>query len=94
MPNENALHTKEELIDRLCVIFGGRCAEKFVFGRITTGAYDDLQKAYELAFSLVTKFGMNDKIGNVGYKDDEYVRRHSEDTQAVLFFYIISIFFY
>ena len=83
LPNENSLHTREELIDRLCVIFGGRSAEKFIFNKITTGAYDDLQKAAELAHLFVTKYGMSEKIGYVGFKDDEYIRRHSETTQRV-----------
>jgi AFG3 family protein len=57
LPNESALETKEELIDRICCILGGRCSEEVFFNRITTGAYDDLKKAYETAHAIVTKFG-------------------------------------
>jgi len=67
LPNESSLESKEELLDRLCTILGGRCSEKFFFKRITTGAYDDLKKAYELAHNLVSKFGMSEKIGYIGY---------------------------
>ena len=45
-------------MDRICCILGGRCAEEYFFKRITTGAYDDLKKAYETAHALVTKFGI------------------------------------
>lgn len=67
LPNESQLETYEELLDRICCILGGRCSESHFFGRVTTGAYDDLKKAYELAHAIVTKFGMSDAIGYVGY---------------------------
>ena len=63
-------------MDRICCILGGRCAEEYFFKRITTGAYDDLKKAYETAHALVTKFGiffsniligMSEEIGFIGY---------------------------
>lgn len=55
------------MLDRLCAILGGRVSEELFFSKITTGAYDDLKKAYELAFTLVTKYGMSEKLGYVGY---------------------------
>jgi len=42
LPNESSLETKEELLDRICCILGGRCAEELFNGKVTTGAYDDL----------------------------------------------------
>lgn len=62
-----SLETRNELLDRLCTILGGRVAEEIFFNRITTGAYDDLKKAYELAHTLVTKYGMSEKLGYIGY---------------------------
>jgi len=50
------------------------------FGRITTGAYDDLKKAYDIAHAMITKFGMSDRIGFIGFGDDEYYRKHSDET--------------
>ena len=51
---------------------GGRTAEEEFFGEITTGAYDDLQKANDLARKLVTKVGMSEGIGYVNYSENEY----------------------
>jgi AFG3 family protein len=68
LPSETKLDTKEELLDRICFILGGRCAEEYFFKRITTGASDDLQKAYKIAHDLVTKYGMSEKIGYIGYR--------------------------
>ncbi len=45
-------------MDRICFILGGRCAELHFFNEVTTGAYDDLTKAYDLAYSLIAKYGM------------------------------------
>lgn len=84
LPNENSLDTKEELIDRLCSILGGRCAEQEFFGRITTGAYDDLKKAYEMAYAMVSKYGMSDKIGYVGYVEGDYNKSYSDATNKLI----------
>ena len=56
-------HTRAELLARLAMLFGGRAAEEIVFGEITTGAYDDIKQATRLARSMVTEFGMSEKIG-------------------------------
>jgi len=80
LPNESSLETKEELLDRICCILGGRCAEEFFNGKVTTGAYDDLRKAYDIARNMVTKFGMSEKIGYLGFSDEEYVKKYSDET--------------
>ena len=68
MPAEDRyLLTVEELDDRLAVMLGGRAAEKIVFGTISTGASDDIQRATELARRMVTEFGMSEKLGSVRY---------------------------
>ena len=68
MPAEDRyLLTVEELEDRLAVMLGGRAAEKTVFGTISTGASDDIQRATELARRMVTEFGMSEKLGSVRY---------------------------
>jgi AFG3 family protein len=72
LPNESSLENKSELLDRICCILGGRVSEEIFFGQVTTGAYDDLKKAYEVAHSIVTKFGMNDVIGYVGFQEGEF----------------------
>lgn len=56
-------HTKSELVDRLAMLLGGRTAEEVVFGEITTGAADDIEKATEIARAMVTSYGMSDNVG-------------------------------
>ncbi len=64
LPDEDRqLHTRSELSDRLAVALGGRSAEEAVFGEITTGAADDIDRASRLARAMVTEFGMSDKLG-------------------------------
>mmetsp|Transcript_36672 Transcript_36672/g.32870 ORF Transcript_36672/g.32870 Transcript_36672/m.32870 type:complete len:407 (-) Transcript_36672:142-1362(-) len=83
LPSESSLETKEELMDRICSILGGRCAEEVFFGKVTTGAYDDLRKAYDIADAMVTKFGMG-TIGNLGFADEQYYKRKSDETSAAI----------
>jgi AFG3 family protein len=73
-PKDQYLYTKEQLMDRMCMTLGGRIAESLVFGKISTGAQDDLEKVTKLAYSQVTLYGMNERIGTVSFpqpKDDE-----------------------
>lgn len=84
MPNESSLDTKEHLLDKICKILGGRVAEEEFFNRITTGAHDDLNKAYDMARSLVTKVGMSEKIGYVNFSENEYgIKTYSDATNKV-----------
>ena len=62
---EKHLLTKKEALDEITVFSGGRAAEEIVFGEITTGASNDIEKATQIARSMVTQFGMSDKIGFV-----------------------------
>jgi cell division protease FtsH len=64
LPTEDRyLVTKEDLLDRICVMFGGRVAEELVCGDISTGAHDDLARATETARQMVTRLGMSEKLG-------------------------------
>jgi len=62
------LMTRSELLDRLAVLLGGRVAEELVFGEISTGAQNDLQRATDIARSMVTEYGMSDRLGLVTYE--------------------------
>jgi cell division protease FtsH len=62
------LMTRTELLDRLAVLLGGRVAEELVFNEISTGAQNDLQRATDIARSMVTEYGMSDRIGLVSYE--------------------------
>merc|ERR1712217_99416 len=58
-------------MDRMCMTLGGRVAESIFFNRITTGAQDDLQKVTQSAYSQITKYGMNEKVGNVSFQEPQ-----------------------
>ncbi len=62
------LMTRSELLDRLAVLLGGRVAEELIFGEISTGAQNDLQRATDIARSMVTEYGMSERLGLVTYE--------------------------
>jgi cell division protease FtsH len=91
LPTEDRyLMTKTELLDRLAVLLGGRVAEEIVFGEISTGAHNDLQRATDIATSMVKEFGMSEKLGYVTFEKEKQplflpsslfpAREYSEDT--------------
>lgn len=67
LPREQYLYTKEQLLDRMCMTLGGRVSEEIFFGRITTGAQDDLRKVTQSAYAQIVQFGMNPKVGQVSF---------------------------
>ena len=68
LPTEDRfLMSKTELLEKIDVLLGGRAAEKIIFNEITTGAQNDLQRATEIARSMVAMYGMNEKLGQVTY---------------------------
>ena len=71
LPKELALHTKDQLLDRMAMALGGRVAEELNFGTITSGARDDLDKVTKMAYSMVTQLGMNERIGNLSFSTDD-----------------------
>jgi cell division protease FtsH len=86
------LMTRGELLDKICVLLGGRAAEKLVFEHLSTGAADDLAKVTDIARSMVTRYGMDESLGYVVYDAPKSAflgqgeaptyleRRFSEDT--------------
>ena len=86
--NDEMFMTKRRMLQDIMVSLGGRIAEEIVFGDITTGASSDIRKATQEARSMVTKYGMSDKIGVVNYDDNEedvfigydisHTKKHSE----------------
>ncbi|MDX8402089.1 MAG: AAA family ATPase, partial [Mariprofundaceae bacterium] len=65
------LMTREELENKIAVLLGGRAAEKLVFGHLSTGAADDLAKATDIARDMVTRYGMDEKLGYVVYESNQ-----------------------
>lgn len=91
LPTEDRyLMTKSELLDRLTVLLGGRVAEEITFGEISTGAHNDLQRATDIATSMVKEYGMSEKMGYVTFEKEKKPlflpsaftpsREYSEDT--------------
>ena len=87
-PKEQYLYTIEQLTDQMCMTLGGRAAEQIFFGKISTGASNDLQQITKMAYSMVTTYGMNDKIGNVSFYDpaqeNTFQKPFSEETGKII----------
>lgn len=65
-------------------IFGGRCAEELFFNEITTGASDDIQRAYDIARNMVIKYGMSEKVGLRHFEDGGvYIMHYRVDSEAL-----------
>ncbi len=88
LPQEHYLHTTDQIIDQICMTLGGRVAEDLTFGRISTGAQNDLEHITKMAYAMVTIYGMNENIGNVSYYDaqEEYgfQKPYSEETAKMI----------
>ena len=69
LPDERQITTKEQMYHEMIATLGGRAAEQIIFGHISTGALNDLEKVSKQAFAMVTYYGLNEKIGNVSYFD-------------------------
>ena len=71
LPTEDRyLMTRAELMDKLCVMLGGRAAEELIFGEVSTGAQNDLQRAAGIARSMVTEYGMTEKFGPLTFEKE------------------------
>jgi cell division protease FtsH len=90
LPEEDRyLHTKEELIDRMTVALAGRAAEEVVFGRVTNGAANDLEKVTEIARAMVFEWGMSESVSSRTMRADNYAlseatKRLRDGEQALL----------
>lgn len=90
LPQERQITTKEQLLDQMCSVLGGRAAEELSFGQISTGAQNDLEKATKQAYAMVTIFGMSEKIGNLSYYDStgqsdfSFSKPYSEKTAELI----------
>ena len=74
LPEERQLVTKEQMIDEMCSLIGGRVAEEIVNGQPSTGALNDLEKLTKMAYGMVTYYGMSEKIGNLSFYDSTGAR--------------------
>ncbi len=89
LPKEQFLHQTEQLMDEMCMALGGRAAEEIIFGKISTGALSDLERITKMAYSIVSVYGMNDKIGNISFYDSKqsdynFTKPYSEATAQLI----------
>jgi len=88
LPKEQYLYRTEQLMDSMCMTLGGRIAEDIFFGKISTGAQNDLERITKLAYSMITIYGMNEKVGHVSFHDPQgeygYQRPYSEKTAELI----------
>ena len=87
LPKERYITRTEQMLDQMCMTFGGRAAEEVVFKKISTGAQNDLDKVTKMAYDMTTIYGMNAKVGQVsfyGMSKDTYQRPYSDDTATLI----------
>lgn len=87
LPKEEYITRTEQLLDRMCMTLGGRAAEKIIFDKISTGAQNDLDQVTKMAYSMISIFGMNEKVGNVsfyGMSQDNFNKPYSDDTATLI----------
>lgn len=89
LPKEQFLYQTEQLVDEMCMTLGGRAAEEIVFNKVSTGALSDLERVTKMAYSMVTIYGMNDKIGNISFYDSKqseysFTKPYSEETAQTI----------
>ena len=90
LPEERQITTKDQMFHEMCATLGGRAAEEIIFGEISTGALSDLEKVTKQAQSIVTIYGLNDKIGNISYYDSSgqseysFGKPYSEATAQII----------
>jgi len=87
LPKEEYITRTEALLDRMTMTLGGRAAEKIVFDKISTGAQNDLDQVTKMAYSMISVFGMNKKVGNVsfyGMSQDNFNKPYSDETATLI----------
>lgn len=89
LPKEQFLYQTEQLLDEMCMTLGGRAAEEIIFSKISTGALSDLERVTKMAYSIVSVYGMNEKIGNISFYDSKqndysFNKPYSEDTAKII----------
>lgn len=88
LPKEQFLYSTEQLMDGMCMTLGGRAAEEVFFGRITTGAQNDLERITKMAYSMITIYGMNDRVGKVSFHDPQnenaFQKPYSDETAKII----------
>jgi AFG3 family protein len=87
-PKEQYLYNTDQLNDQICMTLGGRASEDIFFGKISTGAQNDLQQITRIGYAMVTVYGMNDKVGNISFydpqQDNSFTKPYSDETAKLI----------
>jgi cell division protease FtsH len=87
-PKEQYLYNTDQLNDQICMTLGGRASEEIFFGKISTGAQNDLQQITRIGYAMVTVYGMNDKVGNISFydpqQDNSFTKPYSDETARLI----------
>lgn len=89
LPEERQLTTKEQMLDEMCSLLGGRAAEEVCFGKVSTGALNDLERATKMAYAMVVYYGMSDKLKNISFYDStqadySFTKPYSDNTAEII----------
>ena len=87
LPEERVNSTKEQILDNICSLLGGRAAEELFTGSISTGALSDLERATKAAYAMVAFYGMSDNLQNISYFDNQeniFTKPYSDDTAKLI----------
>ena len=96
LPKEQFLYQTDQLLDEMCMALGGRAAEEIIFGKISTGALNDLERITKMAYSIVSVYGMNKNIGNISFFDSKqsdynFTKPYSDSTAEKIDFEVRRI---
>lgn len=87
-PKEQYLYNTDQLLDQICMTLGGRASEEIFFGKISTGAQNDLQQITRIGYAMVTVYGMSDKVGNISFydpqQDQSFTKPYSDETAKLI----------
>ena len=90
LPEERQITTKEQILDEMCATLGGRASEEINFGKVSTGALNDLEKVTKQAYALISYYGMSKKVGNLSFYDSSgqssynFTKPYSEKTSELI----------
>src|SRR6056297_143713 len=90
LPEERQITTREQLVDEMCAALGGRVSEELIFGKVSTGAMNDLEKITKQAYAMIAYFGMSKKVGHVSFYDStgqsemSFTKPYSEKTAELI----------
>ncbi len=90
LPEERQITTRDQLLDEMCAALGGRVSEELIFGKISTGAMNDLEKITKQAYAMIAYFGMSNKVGHVSFYDSSgqtdmaFTKPYSEKTAELI----------